>query len=625
MRARELLANVAPELAGILARNILHTPPLHAVSQLRCETVMVAMRDGARLATDLYLPPKLPAPTIAVRTPYSRSMDAYVGAFLSFARRGYVVVAQDCRGTGDSEPDVWDYLMYESDDGFDTVDWISQQNWFDGFLAACGASYAGSTQWAMALHPRMSTIVPDVAGLGIAHNTAHLHMLLNAYARAIGKGGEKIALPLFEIEQRMLQETLATGYFNEPIGKPLPEALLERFPTLRDMSRSAAERWLWEHYCSLTSRERAEFVRQAMETKAVTVVDVENLPAIFGHRISHDRHTLPRPEPQELCRSLQAPVMLRTGWYDWGLNDAFATWDLLMQAAPEPIRSQCRLFIGPHAHNAPGYHEGMAEHPELHHAYGATTTVEFLLRWYAAVREQRIASWPRVIYYLMGANQWRAADSWPPREARTVRLHLGADGSLGDEPPRCASEPDSYTYDPTDPPPTVGGSIISYVYPPGSVDVSEVQKRRDVLSYTTAPLERSLDVVGPLRLILYVSSSATDTDFSARLSDVFPDGRAVQLQSGMLRARYRNVDGDPELLEPGRIYRLEIDVWATANRFKPGHRLRLDVCSADFPRFERNSNRGGTQGPPIPAVQRIYRDVEHPSHLMICVLNDEGT
>lgn len=586
---------------------------------------MVAMRDGVRLATDLYLPPKLPAPAIAIRTPYSRSMDAYVGAFLSFARRGYAVVAQDCRGTGDSEPDAWDYLIYESDDGLDTVEWIGQQDWFDGFLASCGGSYVGSTQWAMAMHPRMSTIVPDVAGLGIAHNTAHLHMLLNAYARAIGKGEEKVSLPLFEIEQRMLQETLATGYFNEPISKPLPAALLDRFPRLREMTRSAAERWLWEHYCSLTCQQRAAFVKLAMETKEVTVVDVENLPAIFGHRISHDRHTLPQIDPAQTCRWLQAPVMLRTGWYDWGLNDAFATWNLLMQAAPEPIRSQCRLFIGPHAHNMPGYHEGMEKHPELHHAYGAPTSVEFLLHWYTAVRERRIGSWPRVIYYLMGANQWRAADSWPPAAARTIPLYLGDDGSLSEESPRSASEPDSYTYDPTDPTPTLGGSIISYVYSPGSVDVSEVHRRADVLTYTAPPLERDLDVVGPLRLILYVSSSATDTDFCARLSDVFPDGRAIQLQSGMLRARYRNVDADPELLEPGRIYRLEIDLWATANRFKTGHRLRLDVCSADFPRFDRNSNRGGVAGPPIPAVQRIYRDVEHPSHLMICVLSKEGT
>lgn len=611
------LAGTAPELERILKRSMIHTPPQFAVSEIHCETVMIAMRDGVRLATDVYLPPALPAPAIAVRTPYGRGMDAYAGAFLSFARRGYVVISQDCRGTGDSEPDSWDYYMYEPEDGYDLVEWVSQQDWFDGFLGACGGSYVGQTQWHMAMHPRMSTIVPEVSGLGVAINTVHLHMFCNAYARSVGKGEDKIAVPNFELEGQMLEQTLATGYFNEPLHQPLSEALLTRFPNLRALPPFQAKRWLWEHYCSLTCAGRAEFVKQALGTKRVSILEVESLPAIFGHQISHDAHTLPHPRPVELCQSFQAPVLLRTGWYDWGLNDALATWDLLMRAAPEPMRSRCRLFIAPSAHNMPGYHEGMAEHSELHHPYGVTTNFEMRLRWYAAVRENKIDSWPTVIYYLMGANEWQAADAWPLPEVRTVPLYLGADATLTAQAPQQPSEPDRYTYNPEDPTPTVGGSIVSYVYPPGSVDVSEVQKRPDVLIYTTAPIERDLDVVGPLRLIVYASSSAVDTDFSARLSDVFPDGRAIQLQSGMLRARYRNLNGEPELLEPGRVYRLEIDMWATANRFKAGHRLRLDISSADFPRFDRNTNRGGEPGPPIPAVQTIYHDPEHPSHLLV--------
>ena len=140
---------------------------------------------------------------------------------------------------------------------------------------------------------------------------------------------------------------------------------------------------------------------------------------------------------------------------------------------------------------------------------------------------------------------------------------------------------------------------MSNLYPPGSVDVSAAQRRPDVLTYTTPPLQNDLDVVGPIRLVLHASSSARDTDFYGRLSDVFPDGRAIQLQSGMVRARYRNPEGEPELLEPGKIYRFEIDMWATANRFAAGHRLRLDISSADFPKFERNNNRGGEQGPSV--------------------------
>jgi len=610
------LADAAPELERILKRSMIHTPPRFAVSEIRCETVMVAMRDGVRLATELYLPPALPAPAIACRTPYGRGEDRYAGAFLSFARRGYVVISQDCRGTGGSEPDSWDYYVREPEDGYDLVEWVSKQHWFDGFLGACGGSYVGQTQWHMAMHPRMSTIVPEVSGLGVGINTTHLHMFANAYGRSVGKGEGKIAVPYSELEGQMLKETLATGYFNAPLHKPFSEALLKRFPNLRSLPPSEAKRWLWEHYCSLTCAGRAEFVKQATGAKNVTMLEVESLSEIFPFQISHDRHTLPHPRPAELVKSFHAPAMLRTGWYDWGLNDALGTWELLMQASPEPMRSRCRLFIAPSAHNMPGYHEAMAEHPELHHAYGFFTNLEMQLRWYTAVREGKIDSWPTVIYYLMGANEWQAADAWPLPEARTVPLYLSAGGRLTTELPQPFA-PDRYTYDPNDPTPTVGGSIVSYVYPPGSVDVSEVQKRKDVLTYTTAPLERGLDVVGPLRLILYASSSAVDADFAARLTDVFPDGRAIQLQNGVLRARYRNLEGEPELLEPGRVYRLEIDMWATANRFKRGHRLRVDICSADFPRFDRNTNRGGEAGPPVTAVQTIYHDPDHPSHLLL--------
>ena len=190
---------------------------------------------------------------------------------------------------------------------------------------------------------------------------------------------------------------------------------------------------------------------------------------------------------------------------------------------------------------------------------------------------------------------------------------------LRDDPPPQLQE-HRYTYDPADPTPTVGGSICSFVYPPGSVDVSEVQRRDDVLTFTTDVLASDLDVVGPLRLVLYACSSAVDTDFSARLSDVFPDGRAIQLQSGMLRARFRDIQGEPELLEPGQVYCFDIDMWATANRFAAGHRLRVDISSADFPRFDRNTNLGGAAGAPVPAEQTLLSGPEHPSRLVIRVL-----
>jgi predicted acyl esterase len=614
------LAECAPELERLLTRGG-DRPLLFGASDIRCSTVSVAMRDGMRLATDVYLPPMRRAPAIVMRTPYGRAGDKIVGVLLTLARSGYVVVSQDCRGTGESDPATWDYYMFEPEDGYDLVAWISVQDWFDGFAGGCGGSYSGQTQWCMARHPAMSTIVPEMSGLGIAVNTTHLHMFLNAYARSVGKREGKVSLGLAELERLMLPETLAGGYFNEPLHRPLPGPLLERHRALRGWPPARAQRWLWEEYCRMPCAERAAFVKQVLGVNNVTITEVEALPAIFGQCISHDAHTLPHSEPADLARSLHAAPLMITGWYDWALNDALATWMLLRWEGQPAMRAHCRLIITPSAHNVPGYQERAEHYPELRRAHRLENNVGLLLAWYAAVREGRTGAWPTVIYYLMGANKWQAATDWPPPETRELALYLGQ-RVLTAVAPREGGEPDRYTYDPEDPTPTMGGSILSAVYPPGSVDVSEVQTRADVLTYTTGPLERSLDVVGPLRLIVYASSSALDTDLSARVSDVFSDGRAIQLQSGILRARYRN--GDPELLEPGRIYRLEIDLWATANRFERGHRVRLDISSADFPRFDRNTNRGGEIGPPIRAMQSVYHDSDHPSHLVLSVLGESS-
>jgi predicted acyl esterase len=615
------LIETSPELERLLREGTL-PPPKFAASAIQCQTVMVSMRDGVRLATDLYLPPALPAPAIVLRTPYGRSMEAscLAGSFHSFARRGYVVVSQDCRGTGDSEPESWDYYMFEAEDGYDCIEWITRQPWFGGFIGALGSSYAGQTQWCMSLHPAMSTIVPGVSGLGIAANTTHKYMFVNAYAHAVGKGADKIDVPMNQMERVFEKETMAGGYFNEPLHRPLPNALLARFPQLRSMAPSAARRWLWEEYCSMSGAQRAELIRQAMEVKSVSHAQVEAMSSMFGQQISHDAMTIPQVDSRHLCQMIQAPPLMRTGWYDWCLNDALATWETLRRDGRPGVAQRARMIITAYAHNAPGYHVSSDTNPELLIPSNALSQVGLLMRWYAAVREGTTDDWPVVTYYLMGANEWRVASDWPVPEAKQVTFYLGAEGALTTQQAQSTSPDDSYTYDPDNPTPTVGGSIVSYLYRPGSADVSTVQTRADVLVYTTAPLEQDLDIVGPLRMILYASSSARDTDFVARLSDVFPDGRAIQLQSGILRTRYRDLRGEPELLEPGRIYRFEIDLWATANRFKAGHRLRIDISSADFPRFDRNANRGGEAGEPIPARQTIYHDREHPSHLIAFAL-----
>ena len=195
--------------------------PRFAAADIKLETVFVPMRDGVRLATDLYLPPQVPAPVVAVRTPYARDGENLVSSAMAYARRGYAVAAQDLRGTGGSEPEGHDFYIFEPEDGYDFVEWISAQSWCDGFIGSDGISYVGQVQWPMATHPKMTTIVPGVSGLGVGVKTANLHMVINALARTIGKGEDKVELPFWALEPLILDETLSTGFFNEPVVSPV--------------------------------------------------------------------------------------------------------------------------------------------------------------------------------------------------------------------------------------------------------------------------------------------------------------------------------------------------------------------------------------------------------------------
>lgn len=609
----------ANPLLKVLAGEI-ETPARFAEDEIRRETVFVAMRDGVRLAAHLHLPPQLPAPVICVRTPYGRAR--YDDTALALARRGYAVACQDVRGTGESEPDSWDFYIYEGEDSFDFIDWVKAQSWCDGFIGAMGGSYDGGTQFGMATNPKMTATMPEVSGIGIApSHGVRFHMFLNAYSRTVGKGKDKVKIDRAVLEAQMQEETLATGYFNDPPVSSLPETVKARFPQLEMASEAERHDWLWKYFNGLKPAERVRFLKEALGEEIITFVTTTKLNPLFGPLIDPDALMLPRQSVPQLCAAIAAPGLLVTGWYDWCLGDTLESFTQLTRQGSAMARGS-RILITPGAHNVPGYHEGEADHPALRRTYRSGENLELLLHWYGSVRGGRIGDVPPVTYYLMGANEWRDASAWPPPEARPRTLYLSGNGALVSQLSEAGGPPDTYIYDPDDPTPTLGGSILSQVMRAGSVDVSEAQRRSDVVTYTTPVLEKALDVVGPLKLVLYASSSAVETDFYGRLSDVFPDGRAIQLQNGVLRTRYRGTPGESAMLEPGKVYRFEIDMWATANRFRAGHRLRLDISSADFPKFERNRNRGGGPGPSIKARQTIFHDVTHPSHLVIPVLGD---
>ena len=250
--ASQRLSDIHPELASILKRGGILSPPRFEVSEISVETVMVPMRDGVGSRPTSIC---RPASGSDDRCPHAvrAGVDHDAGALMSLARRGFAILSQDVRGTGGSEPAERDIWVYEPEDGYDCVEWIGAQEWFDGFLGAAGASYVGQTQWHMALHPAMSTIVPEVSGLGIAVNTAHLHMFMNAYARSVGHGLDKVDVPYSELEALILEETLSSGTFDEPLHEPLSDEVLARFPELREPPPMERKRRLWERYCSPTA------------------------------------------------------------------------------------------------------------------------------------------------------------------------------------------------------------------------------------------------------------------------------------------------------------------------------------------------------------------------------------
>jgi putative CocE/NonD family hydrolase len=245
-------------------------------------------------------------------------------------------------------------------------------------------------------------------------------------------------------------------------------------------------------------------------------------------------------------------------------------------------------------------------------------------------RETGVQDWPALYLFVMGENRWRGENEWPLKRTSLTSYFLRAsgkanslkgDGSLstiepGEEPP------DKFTYDPNDPIPTVGGNNLVGATA-GPHDQTKVEERQDVLVYSTAPLEKEIEVTGQVKMVLWASSSARDTDFTAKLVDVHPDGKAYILCDGILRARYRKGSDQAELLEPDKVERFEIDLWVTSNLFKSGHRIRLEVSSSNFPRFDRNPNTGhafGADAELLTAQQTIFHDKAHPSHLVLPVI-----
>ena len=549
------------------------------------QTYMVPMRDGIKLATDVYGAGAAPAPVILVRTPYGRTTRG-AGALSMATLLGYVVVIQDVRGRFDSEGDFSSFFE-EGNDGYDTIEWIAAQRWCNGKVGMFGASYLAITQWAAAMKapPHLTCLFAAVAPA-------------DSYQQATYQGGV--------LRQEMVQGWTASIAASSPWwGKHQADSAGQ--PGINDRMAT----WMWHVPLSdpgPIARGGPAFLALWKE-----ILDHPTDDALWQGASLVDHFD-----------QVKVPAMIMGGWYDafdQGCVDEYV--GIKANGGTALARSNVHLIMGPFTHSM-SPRVGQVDFGQN----AGLDMIQFGLPWFnhwLKGAQNDVEQWPAVRVFAMGTNQWVSLPDWPPADARPVSYYLenattdhGA-GALSPDVPG-TEQPSSYTYDPLTPVPTVGGNVLTI--PNGIYDQSQVEKRPDVLVFTGPVLQKPTHVAGRVTVRLWASASTPDTDFTAKLVDVGPTGYAANVLDGIIRARYRQSFRKVTLIEPGKPELYTIDLWSTDQVFLPGHRIRVDISSSNFPRFERNLNTGGDNGKDAtshPANILIYHDRDHASYIELPV------
>jgi putative CocE/NonD family hydrolase len=558
--------------------------------------VPMKTRDGVTLYADIYRP-NSPGkfPVILMRTPYDKSVSWAVAPVFTMVPRGYVVIIQDVRGRYTSEGE-WYPFKHEQADGFDTVEWAAELPYCDGKVGMMGASYVGATQMlaAIAQPPHLAGIAPHVTGSNYHENWTYQG---GAFEQWFDQNWTS------QLAQNTLQRLISENT-NALVGVPtLP---LADYPVF-NFGQLPAE-------AKLTSR----------------------IAPYYLDWLAHPDYDdyWKQWSIEENFSRIAVPMLQVGGWYDIFNGGTLRNYmGAKAHGSTEAARTKQHLLIqiGGHA----GFGRRIGDIDFGPHATENDYTA-VILDWYdflfKDIRNEFSTDRP-VKVFVMGVNEYRQEDDWPPPQAQATKyfLHSGGkanslrgDGSLSTSAPK--SEPaDVYLYNPANPAPTVGGPLCCDAkhMEPGPRDQRSVENREDVLVYSTGPMERDVEVTGPVTANLFVKSSAVDTDFTAKLVDVAPDGFAQDLTEGILRMRYRASREHATLMSPGQIYEISIDLWATSNVFLRGHSLLLEISSSNFPRFDRNLNTGEDikfAGHFVSATNTILHDAQHPSALVLPVV-----
>jgi putative CocE/NonD family hydrolase len=559
-------------------------PPIQSLPGLLLQkNAIMKTRDGVTLRADIYSPPAAGSyPVLLTRTPYNKD---YFAAFGQRAvERGFIVVVQDVRGRYASEGE-WYPFKHESDDGYDTVEWAAQLPGSNGKVGMFSGSYVGATQMLAAIThpPHLAGICPIVTASNYHENWTYQGGAFEQWFNESWTSG----LAQDTYNRSIVQQTNALVG-----GAVLP---LKDYPVFN--------------------------IKIPQDGAALT----RNLAPYFRDWLDHPAYDFywKQWSIEENYPNIQVPALTVAAWYDIFQAGSLRNYiGMKDHAANETARNGQHLIVAVGGHSGWGRKVGDVD-------FGPDAPFDendYILDWYDYLfmgKQNQFASGKPVRIFVMGENKWRDEEAWPLERAKPTRYMLHSCGNANSATGRgllytsavgflCESN-DTYVYDPAYPVPTVGGPLCcdSNHLIPGPRDQKEVESRQDVLVYSTPPLENDLEVTGPITLDLFASSSAVDTDFTAKLVDVWPNGFAQNITEGILRASYRESTSKAKLIVPGKVYEYKIDMAATSNVFLKGHQIRLEVSSSNFPRFDRNLNTGksaSTSSEFVKATNTIIHD-----------------
>ncbi len=586
--------------------------------------VPAPMRDGVKLLADVFTPDGPgPFPVLLSRTPYDKETPGTIESGIAGAEQGFIMVNMDVRGRYHS-PGFWEPFKYEINDGYDSVEWAAKLPKSDGKVGMWGGSYVGATQWLAAVSdpPHLAGICPEVTAQDYYKDWAYQNGALQQwFAQSWATQTASDAL-----WQQANFTFSAAGYV--PSTRSPQTGLLTRpgQTSMTDPLNYIKVLPLGNYTTLVTPPTAGNPGLKALEPWYLDWLAHPSDDAYWQQwSISKD------------YSRIHAPAFIIGGWYDLFLGGSLENYEgVKAHGGSADARNDVQLMVIPGGHSGSGSRVGALDLGRN----AIANTFQIMLDWYKHLflgQSNAVSQWEPVRYFQMGADVWRQSSTWPPPQASTVAYYLhsagkantdSGNGSLSAQvnDPNANAASDRFVYDPADPVPTLGGSMCcdGADVPNGIQDQRPDEKRPDVLVFTTPPLQKNLDITGPVSMTLYVSSSAPDTDFTAVLVDVAPDGSDHNIAAGIQRMRYRDQDyTKATFMTPGQIYKVNLDLWATSNVFLAGHRLRVDVSSSNFPRWDRNLN---TKESPesgshfVKASNVIYHDAAHPSSLDLPVM-----